>query len=148
MTERVAVLAHRRKRLHGAGLDALRDTLAAAGVEDPLWYEVTKSRKAPKRARAALKAGADLVLVWGGDGLTQRSIDAPAGSGVPVGLLPAGTANLLASDLGIPQTLDAAVRTALHGDRRTLDLGGARGATRKLEATVAAGALIGCVPAP
>jgi diacylglycerol kinase (ATP) len=123
VTERVAVLAHRKKMLHGAGLDALRETLAAAGVEDPLWYEVNKSRKAPKRARAALKAGADLVLIWGGDGMTQRSVDALAGSGVPVGLLPAGTANLLASNLGIPAKLDAAVQVALHGDRRNLDLG-------------------------
>ncbi|HST67988.1 MAG TPA: diacylglycerol kinase family protein [Mycobacteriales bacterium] len=119
----MAVLAHRKKYLHGAGLDALRETLAAAGVEDPLWYEVNKSRKAPKRARAALKEGADLVLVWGGDGMVQRSVDALAGSGVPVGLLPAGTANLLASNLGIPDNLEAAVKTALHGDRRTLDLG-------------------------
>ncbi|HEY6746474.1 MAG TPA: diacylglycerol kinase family protein [Mycobacteriales bacterium] len=123
MTECVAVLAHRKKRLHGAGLDALRETLTAAGVENPLWYEVNKSRKAPKRARAALKAGADLVLVWGGDGMVQRSVDALAGSGVPVGLLPAGTANLLASNLGIPERLEAAVQTALHGDRRSLDLG-------------------------
>jgi diacylglycerol kinase (ATP) len=123
VTDRVAVLAHRKKNLHGAGLDALRETLDAAGVEDPLWYEVDKSRKAPKRARAALKAGADLVLVWGGDGMVQRSVDALAGSGVPVGLLPAGTANLLASNLGIPEKLDAAVRVALHGDRRNLDLG-------------------------
>jgi diacylglycerol kinase (ATP) len=123
VTDRVAVLAHRKKKLHGAHLDALRDTLAAAGVEDPLWYEVNKSRKAPKRARAALDAGAELVLVWGGDGMTQRSVDALAGSGVPVGLLPAGTANLLASNLGIPEKLDAAVQVALHGDRRNLDLG-------------------------
>ena len=123
MTEHVAVLAHRKKTLHGAGLDALRETLAAAGVEDPLWYEVSKSRKAPKRARAAVEASADLVLVWGGDGMVQRSADALAGSGVPVALLPAGTANLLASNLGIPARLDAAVTTALHGDRRTLDLG-------------------------
>jgi diacylglycerol kinase (ATP) len=123
VTDRVAVLAHRKKKLHGAGLDALRETLAAAGVEDPLWYEVNKSRQAPKRARAALDAGADLVLVWGGDGMTQRSVDALAGSGVPVGLLPAGTANLLASNLGIPDRLGPAVQTALHGDRRALDLG-------------------------
>ena len=41
---RVAVIAHARKRI-GGGLPELRRTLAAAGVEDPLWYEV------PKRAR-------------------------------------------------------------------------------------------------
>ena len=104
-------------------MDALRETLDAAGVTDPLWYEVNKSKKAPKRARKALEAGAELVLVWGGDGMTQRSVDALAGSGVTVGLLPAGTANLLASNLGIPTKLAEAVQIALHGKNRALDLG-------------------------
>ena len=117
------MLAHRKKMLHGAGLDALRETLNQAGVTDPLWYEVNKSKKAPKRARKALDAGAELVLIWGGDGMTQRSVDALAGSGVTVGLLPAGTANLLASNLGIPTKLAEAVDIALHGKNRTLDLG-------------------------
>jgi diacylglycerol kinase family enzyme len=97
--------------------------LDAAGVTDPLWYEVNKSKKAPKRARKALDAGAELVLIWGGDGMTQRSVDALAGSGVTVGLLPAGTANLLASNLGVPTKLAEAVQIALHGKNRMLDLG-------------------------
>jgi diacylglycerol kinase (ATP) len=121
------VLAHRKKLLHGAGLDALRETLDAAGVTDPLWYEVNKSKKAPKQARKALDAGAELVLIWGGDGMTQRSVDALAGSGVTVGLLPAGTANLLASNLGIPTKLAEAVQIALHGKNRALDLGAFEG---------------------
>lgn len=123
MADRVAVVAHRKKELDGNGLDALREALAAEGVTDPLWYEVDKSRKAPKKAKKALAEGADLVLVWGGDGMVQRSCDTLAGSGVPVGLLPAGTANLLASNLGVPAELEPAVRTALHGHRRVLDLG-------------------------
>jgi YegS/Rv2252/BmrU family lipid kinase len=94
------------------------------GVDELLWYEVPKSRKAPKKARTALKEGADLVIVWGGDGMVQRCVDALGGSGVPVGIIPAGTANLLASNLGIPkEDLPEAVRVALHGRRRTLDLG-------------------------
>jgi diacylglycerol kinase (ATP) len=123
VSDRVAVLAHRKKKLHGAGLEALRETLDAAGIPDPLWYEVKKSKKAPKQARKAVDAGAELVLVWGGDGMVQRSVDALAGSGVTVGLLPAGTANLLASNLGIPTKLAESVRVALHGKNRTLDLG-------------------------
>jgi YegS/Rv2252/BmrU family lipid kinase len=123
VADRVAVLAHRKKQLRGAGLDALRASLDKAGVVDPLWYEVPKSRKAPKRAREALAAGAELVLVWGGDGMVQRSVDALAGKDVPVGLLPAGTANLLAGNLGIPTDLDKAVDIALHGNERRLDLG-------------------------
>jgi diacylglycerol kinase (ATP) len=118
----VAVLAHRRKQL-GAGLDALRELLAARGIDAPLWFEVNKSRKAPDRAREAIEQGADRILVWGGDGTVQRCIDALAGSDVTIGILPAGTANLLATNLGIPRDLEAALDIALHGAPRRLDVG-------------------------
>ena len=118
----VAVVAHRRKTL-GGGLDELRARLAAPGVDELLWFEVKKSKKAPKRVRRAVEAGADLVVVWGGDGMVQRSCDALAGTGVPMAIIPAGTANLLAHNLGIPQDLGTAVDIALAGRRRQLDLG-------------------------
>ncbi|MFU8875415.1 diacylglycerol/lipid kinase family protein [Micromonospora sp. SL4-19] len=118
----VAVVAHRKKTL-GGGLDELRASLVAAGVGRLLWYEVPKSRKAPRKVRKALDQGAELVLVWGGDGTVQRCADALAGSDVPMAILPAGTANLFASNLGIPADLSEAVRIALHGRRRKLDLG-------------------------
>ena len=66
----------------GGGLSELRQTLAASGVNDPLWFEVPKSAKAPKCVRKAIKQGVDLLFVWGGDGMVQRCIDAAAGSGV------------------------------------------------------------------
>jgi YegS/Rv2252/BmrU family lipid kinase len=119
---RVAVVAHSGKSLDG-GLDELRRRITDEDVGDLLWYEVPKSRKASKKARRAIRDGADLVLVWGGDGIVQRCVDALAGSGVPVAIIPAGTANLLASNLGIPHDLAAAVRIAFHGARRQIDLG-------------------------
>ncbi|HYT09815.1 MAG TPA: diacylglycerol kinase family protein [Mycobacteriales bacterium] len=119
---KVAVIAHQKKSL-GGGLDELRRRIADEGVDDLLWYEVPKSRKAPKKAREALRDGADLVVVWGGDGIVQRCVDVLAGKGVPVAIVPAGTANLLASNLGIPHDLVEAVRIAFHGARRKLDLG-------------------------
>jgi len=118
----VAVVAHRDKRL-GGGLPELRRTLIAHGVTDPLWFEVPKSAKAPKLIRRAVKLGADLVFVWGGDGMVQRCIDAVAGSGVTLAILPAGTANLLATNLGIPKDLEEAVTIGLYGSRRSLDVG-------------------------
>ena len=81
---KIAVVAHSKKQL-GGGLNELRELLAAEGVADPLWYEVPKSKHAPKAARKAKEAGAELVLVWGGDGTVQRCIDALAGSGVAIG---------------------------------------------------------------
>jgi diacylglycerol kinase (ATP) len=118
----VAVIAHERKQL-GGGLPELRDRLAAEGVDTRLWFEVNKSRKAPKRVREALEQGADRVLVWGGDGMVQRCVDVLAGTEATIGILPAGTANLFATNLGIPQDLEVALDIALHGTPRRLDVG-------------------------
>jgi YegS/Rv2252/BmrU family lipid kinase len=125
--KRVAVIAHTRKSLDG-GLPQLRRLLADEGHDDPLWYEVQKSRQAPKRTREAVDAGATLVLVWGGDGTVQRAIDAlPAREPPPLGILPAGTANLFASNLGLPTDLPGALAIALHGADRRLDVGRVNG---------------------
>lgn len=118
----VAVVAHSQKVL-GAGLGQLRDVLSDHGVTDPIWFEVSKSRKVSARVREAIEAGADLIFVWGGDGSVQRCIDAAVGSSVTLAILPAGTANLLAHNLGIPIDLEAAVQVGLHGSNRTIDVG-------------------------
>jgi YegS/Rv2252/BmrU family lipid kinase len=125
-TERVGVVAHQRKTL-GGGLAELRRRLAAEGVADPIWYEVRKSRKAGKAARQAVGDGARLLYVWGGDGTVQRCVDALAGSDVAISILPAGTANQLATSLGIPTDLAEAVRIGCSGERRRLDLGKVNG---------------------
>lgn len=122
----VAVVAHSGKSF-GGGLGELRDVLAREGFPDPLWYEVAKSRQAPKYARRALADGADLVFVWGGDGTVQRCIDAVAGKSATIAILPAGTANLLATNLGVPSDLAEAVRVGLHGHRRPVDTGTVNG---------------------
>ena len=113
--------------LPGGGLPELRKLLAAEGYPDPLWYEVPKSRKAPKYARRALKHGADVLFIWGGDGTVQRCIDALAGTGAVLAILPAGAANLLATNLKVPGDLEAAVRTGLHAERRPVDTGSVHG---------------------
>jgi diacylglycerol kinase (ATP) len=123
---KVAVLAHARKSF-GGGLPELREVLAREGITDPLWYEVNKSRRAPKRARLAAAEGADLIFVWGGDGMVQRCLDAVAGTAMAVAILPAGTANLLATNLHVPDDLGEAVRVGLHGNRRELDTGSVNG---------------------
>lgn len=118
----VSVIAHAGKSF-GGGLGELRRVLDDAGFAEPLWYEVAKSSQAPKCARQAMAEGADVLFVWGGDGTVQRCIDAVAGTGAVIAILPAGTANLLATNLGIPQDISEAVETGLHGDRRSLDTG-------------------------
>lgn len=120
--KKIAVIAHARKVL-GGGLTELRKTLADEGVAEPLWYEVGKSKEAPRFIRKAKKKGADLVFVWGGDGMVQRCVDELAGTGTAIAILPAGTANLFATNLDIPDDLATAVRIGLHGERRVLDVG-------------------------
>jgi diacylglycerol kinase (ATP) len=122
----VAVIAHSGKSVAG-GLGELREALAEHGVSDPIWHEVTKSKRAPKWARRAAEEGADLVFVWGGDGMVQRCVDALAGTDAAIAIVPAGTANLFASNLGIPKDITEAVRLGLHGVRRRLDLGKVNG---------------------
>jgi YegS/Rv2252/BmrU family lipid kinase len=119
---KVAVIAHSGKTL-GDGLPGLRRALADEGVVEPLWYEVPKSRKAPPKALKAYKRGAELIFIWGGDGMVQRCADALAGTGAEVAIVPAGTANLFASNLGIPEDLAEAVRIGMHGARKRVDLG-------------------------
>jgi diacylglycerol kinase (ATP) len=119
---RVAVVAHAEKRL-GGGLAELRRVLEAQGVEDPLWYEVPKAKRAPDRARRALEEGADLVFAWGGDGTVRRCLGELAGTAACLAVIPAGTANLFATNLGIPADIEEAVAVGLHGERRRFDVG-------------------------
>src|SRR3954463_15092821 len=118
---KVAVIAHSGKTL-GGGLSELRRLLRHAGYRQPIWREVDKSRKAPKAVRRAVKKGARLIFVWGGDGMVQRCIDALAGhKRGELAILPAGTANLLATHLAIPKHIARAVRIGLRGTRQKLD---------------------------
>ena len=118
----VAVVVHAGKTF-GGGLKELREVLAEAGYRTPLWYEVHGSRRAPKAMHSAVHEGAELIFVWGGDGMVQRCVDALNGSEVPIAILPAGTGNLLATYLGVPKDVTKAVEIGLNGTRRKLDLG-------------------------
>jgi diacylglycerol kinase family enzyme len=79
------------------------------------------------QARAALDAGANLVVVGGGDGTVRLVGGELAGSGVPLGIVPLGTANLFARNLGMrPRALARNVETALAGRPRRVDVGWSR----------------------
>jgi diacylglycerol kinase (ATP) len=122
----VGVVVHSGKTF-GGGLDELRRTLAEEGHAQPIWYEVAKSSKARKAVRRAVDKGATLLFVWGGDGMVQRCIDAVRDLDVAIAILPAGTGNLLATDLGIPKDIRKAVDIGLNGERRKLDVGTVNG---------------------
>ena len=118
----VAVVAHAGKTV-GGGLPELRRTLEEAGVAEPLWTEVPKSKRAPAAVEQALEDGAELILAWGGDGMMRRCVNALKDTQVPLAIVPAGTSNLFATHLGIERDIAQAVDVALHGDRRRLDVG-------------------------
>jgi diacylglycerol kinase family enzyme len=58
-----------------------------------------------------VEAGVDLLFVWGGDSSVQRCLDAVRKAPVTLAILPAGTANLFATNLGIPADLEEAVES-------------------------------------
>lgn len=122
----IAVIAHQGKTL-GDGLDELRAELANHGHSDPMWFQVPKSKFVPKAVRKAVKRGAELIIIWGGDGSVQRSVDTLAGTSVPLAILPAGTGNLFATNLEIPKSVPDAVEVALNGQSRKIDLGRVNG---------------------
>jgi diacylglycerol kinase (ATP) len=96
--------------------------LLHSGWKSPLWLETTREDPGRRMAREALAHHVDLVLVAGGDGTVRAVCAGLAGSGIPVGLVPAGTGNLLCRNLGIPLDEDVAIEVALHGVPTAIDM--------------------------
>jgi YegS/Rv2252/BmrU family lipid kinase len=106
-----------------AAFRAMVDRSAAeAGWSAPTWYTTTVEDTGRSMAEDAAVSGAELVLVCGGDGTVRTVCAELAGTGVAVGIVPAGTGNLLARNLGIPLYLQTAVDVALSGQDRAIDL--------------------------
>lgn len=74
-------------------------------------------------ARRALAEGASLVVAWGGDGTVNEVATVLAGSPVPLGIVPAGSGNGLARELGLSRDPEAALATAFTAPERRLDAG-------------------------
>lgn len=98
--------------------------MARAGWAAPLWLETTKDDPGIGMCRRAVADGCDVVFVCGGDGTVRAAATALAGSGVPMAIVPAGTGNLLARNLGLPlDNKDAALRIGIDGATRQIDVG-------------------------
>lgn len=76
----------------------------AEGWAEPLWLETTAEDTGLGQARQALEVGVDVVIAAGGDGTVRCVAEILAGTGTPMGLVPLGTGNLLARNLGIDIT--------------------------------------------
>jgi diacylglycerol kinase family enzyme len=103
-------------------LESVLAILHRANVEAQL--VLTDSRAhAEERARQAVLAGCDTVFACGGDGTIHNLIQVLANTSVALAILPMGTANALAHDLGLPMNVAAAARAALQADPRRIALG-------------------------
>jgi YegS/Rv2252/BmrU family lipid kinase len=126
------VLGRKRKGRHiGQAVRETHERLEAAGwaVDSVL---VVHKRDLRERARTAIADGVDVVVAVGGDGAVFQVVNALSESGVILGIVPKGTGNLLAGNLGIPSRIDKAVAVLVSGKPRTIDLGRAsiKGADR------------------
>ncbi len=78
-------------------------------------------------AAAAVRDGVDVLVMGGGDGTVNAGASALAGTGCTLGVLPLGTLNHFARDLGIPSDVEGAVRTIVAGRTKRVDVGEANG---------------------
>ena len=99
------------------------DKTLAAGWSTPLWLETTPEDPGRGMAEAAVAAGVELVVICGGDGTVMGRLGALVGTDVPVAVVPLGTGNLLARNLGVSTRFADALAVAVNGVDRRIDLG-------------------------
>jgi diacylglycerol kinase family enzyme len=120
-------------RAGGADHDALHAALSRGLSDHPDWsWELVVRGDDDKRrpmCRDAVDAGFDLLVAAGGDGTVCRVGDVGVERDVPIGILPMGTGNLVARELGVPLDLDdavAALRDGVETQVDCLDIGDRR----------------------
>ncbi len=101
---------------------AAEQVLENHGYGDVQWLETEAADKGRSRVQQAVAERVDLVVVAGGDGTVRVVADGLANSGIPLGIVPEGTANLLALNLGLPAAEQEALEVAVGGTERTIDL--------------------------
>jgi diacylglycerol kinase family enzyme len=117
-----ALVVHGARASRLAGLQDAFTALAAARGYAASVLTTAPADSGEGAARTALAAGATVVVAAGGDGTVRACAQVLAGTGVPLAIVPAGSANLTARALGLPRGLTAALETALGGTERWLDL--------------------------
>lgn len=105
--------------------DATQDLLKVRQILTP-WLHLhihltTRELDADQLARQVIAAKPDLIIASGGDGTVSLVASQMMGSGIPLGIIPRGTANALSVALGIPTTVEGACQQIIAGTTRRLD---------------------------
>src|SRR5918998_745980 len=103
----------------------LEKAFADRGVDATI--ELVRGEEIEQKLRQALAQGYDAIAVGGGDGTISAAAGILAGTGVPMGVLPLGTLNHFAKDLGLPLELEAAAEAVLDGVVCKVDVGEVNG---------------------
>jgi YegS/Rv2252/BmrU family lipid kinase len=106
---------------------SVRQVMEDHGWDEPLWLETTPEDPGQGQAKSAVSDGVDLVLACGGDGTVTACAEGVTGSGVPLAIIPMGTGNLLARNVGLPMGLDEALAVAVGGVQQPIDAGRVNG---------------------
>ena len=106
---------------------AVEDALGGAGLSGPV--ELVPGDEIEERVRSHADKGAKLIIVGGGDGSVGAAASALGGSDCELGILPLGTLNHFARDLGIPFAIDKAAALIANGGTQTVDLAEVNGRT-------------------
>ncbi|MBP0491665.1 lipid kinase [Roseomonas sp. SG15] len=122
---RALFVANGKSRRGAEGADAAAAALEQGGIR--LVREPCSDAESLRAAIRREAGSVDMVILGGGDGTMNSAAPALIETGLPLGLLPLGTANDLARTLGIPLDLEAAVRVVLDGQPRRIDLGEVNG---------------------
>lgn len=122
--QRVALILNPVKLSAPLAREQVEQACSDAGWDPPLVLETTVAEPGGAQARRALEEGYDVVIAAGGDGTVRAVAGILAHSDAALGLLPLGTGNLLARNLGIAvNDVPRSVRQALHGSGRRIDMG-------------------------
>jgi YegS/Rv2252/BmrU family lipid kinase len=97
--------------------------LAEVGWPEPLWLPTTPDDPGCGQTRQAIEDGVSVVFACGGDGTVMACASELAGTDVALAILPSGTGNLLATNLGLSSDVEAGVAVATGGRRRRIDVG-------------------------
>src|ERR1700730_16657307 len=114
--------AGRARGLRSGALERARKVLAGHGIESEV-AATDGPGSAPELARRAIRDQRHIVIVCGGDGTLNEVVNGLAGSAVPLALLPAGTANVFAKELGLPWNIERAASLIAGSRLRRIALG-------------------------